>query len=139
MISFVSASAIAAFQAMFMYSGVDKIQNMAKKVEALVKKVETRTTLRISNEVAVSGMIAVVILEIIGSLILIIYAIVAINHKPAKIFKSIALATVVAFIAFVIVVTYIYHPFSKRKIPFLSNVSTTAGFVLIHQLLSLQS
>ena len=42
---------------------------------------------------------------------------------------------ILIFIAFMIVVTPLYHPPNKAIIPFLANVTTTGGFLLIYNLL----
>ena len=43
--------------------------------------------------------------------------------------------TSLIFIAFMIVVTPLYHPPTEKIIPFLANVTTTGGFLLIYNLL----
>jgi len=113
------------FFIMFIYSGIDKILSFDKQVEKLEKK--TKLPIAINQ----LGMIGVIILEIIGSLLIIDYFLF--RNTP----KLLAKYVLYTFLLFMIVVTIMYHPptsFKMRKItPFLSNITTFAGFLLIYK------
>ena len=112
------------FFIMFIYSGIDKIISFDKQVEKLEKKTKLP---RLINQF---GIICVIILEIIGSIIIIEYFIS--NNTPKYIVKYL----LYIYLLFMVVVTIMYHPptsFKMRKItPFLSNITTFAGFLLIY-------
>ena len=112
------------FFIMFIYSGIDKIISFDKQVDKLEKKTKLP---RLINQI---GIICVIILEIIGSIIIIEYFIS--NNTPKYIVKYL----IYIYLLFMIVVTIMYHPptsFKMRKItPFLSNITTFAGFLLIY-------
>lgn len=128
--------AVTAYQAMFIYSGIKKIENFEKKCETLIKKIKERLNLDTSSVLAKNAMLAAILLEILGSVILIVYALkYSNNEKPPILTKMITRATMLSFIGFVILATYLYHPYHKQTIPFLSNVTTTAGFVLMYKTL----
>ncbi len=116
--------AIVLFFVMFIYSGVNKILNFDKKSQTLAKKIN------VSELLAKIGMVCVIILEIFASLYLIFYTIF---RKPGSkgFFHTLAILAIIAFLVFMIVVTAIYHPPGKRMIPFLSNLTTFAGLLLI--------
>ena len=113
------------FFIMFIYSGIDKILSFDKQVEKLEKKTTLPTVI---NQL---GMVGVIILEIIGSLLIIDYFLF--GNTP----KLLAKYVLYIFLLFMIVVTIMYHPptsFKMRKItPFLSNITTFAGFLLIYK------
>lgn len=132
-----TVGAITLFQAMFLYSGSMKIINFEKKVQTLIKKIQETTSLVVSNSVAMGGMIGVIVLELVGSLTLIGYSIYSMHKMPSDSMKRTIQSVIVAFIVFVAIVTFIYHPWSDKKIPFLSNMTTLSGFVLMHQALDL--
>lgn len=105
--------AIVLFYIMFLYSGVNKILNFNTKVDILGKKTNLPYVI---NSL---GMIGVVLLEIIGSGIIILYSF----NKIQK-YKKLVQITYLLFLIFLVVVTILYHPPSKQKIiPFLSNLS----------------
>ena len=112
------------FFIMFIYSGIDKIISFDKQVDKLEKKTKLP---RLINQI---GIICVIILEIIGSIIIIEYFIS--NNTPKYIVKYL----LYIYLLFMVVVTIMYHPptsFKMRKItPFLSNITTFAGFLLIY-------
>jgi len=112
------------FFIMFIYSGIDKIISFDKQVDKLEKKTKLP---RLINQF---GIICVIILEIIGSIIIIEYFIS--NNTPKYIVKYL----LYIYLLFMVVVTIMYHPptsFKMRKItPFLSNITTFAGFLLIY-------
>ena len=122
--SIVLKLSIILFFIMFIYSGIDKILSFDKQVEKLEKKTTLPT---IINQL---GMIGVIILETIGSLLIIDYFLF--RNTP----KLLAKYVLYIFLLFMIVVTIMYHPptsFKMRKItPFLSNITTFAGFLLIY-------
>jgi len=80
------------------------------------------------------GIVGVIILEIIGALILVGYfwfPELTQKYLSKKQVKYICQL----FIAFMIVVTPLYHPPHKQIIPFLSNLTTTGGFLLIYNMI----
>lgn len=131
-VSFLTVGAITLFQAMFLYSGSMKILNFDKKIQTLIKKMQEKFSLNLHQSLATGGMIGVILLEIIGSLTLIFYTIYRMKHVPSDKLKNFVTALIITFILFVIVVTVIYHPLSDKKIPFLSNLTTLSGFILMH-------
>lgn len=105
--------AIVLFYIMFLYSGVNKIRNFNKKVDILGKKTN------LSYVINSLGMIGVVLLEIIGSSIIILY-----SFNKIQEYKRFVQLIYILFLIFLVVVTLLYHPPSKQKIiPFLSNLS----------------
>ncbi len=116
--------AVVLFFVMFVYSGINKIQNFDKKVDTLEKKIG------VSDNLAKLGMALVILLEIVGSLYLVLYFTYLMDKKN-EVYKKAAIATLVLFLLFMVVVTLLYHPPTKQKIPFLSNVTTFAGFLLM--------
>ena len=116
------------FFIMFVYSGVGKIMNFQKKCKGLAKKTNLPYPI---NEL---GMIGVILLEIIGSLIILSYF--WFPEKTQKYIKKEYIKYIcLSFIAFMIVVTPLYHPPNKQIIAFLSNVTTTGGFLLIYNMI----
>lgn len=113
--------AILLFYIMFLYSGFKKIPTFSKKVNVLQNKTH------LPHLISVFGIIVVIILEIIGSLIIITNALYpkTFNQKVEKIIYLL-------FLIFLIVVTAIYHPPTDKIIPFLSNVTTFAGILYLY-------
>ena len=134
-VSLLTVGAITMFQAMFLYSGSMKILNFDKKIQTLIKKLQERFSLNLNQSLATGGMIGVVLLEIIGSFCLIAYSIYRMKHVPSNTLKSFITGLIVTFVLFVAVVTVIYHPPSDKKIPFLSNLTTLSGFILMHNVI----
>lgn len=128
-------TSIILFQLMFVYSGITKIAKFDSKVETLIKKIKARLNLDIASFVAKFGMIGVIVLEIVGSLCLVAFAIYKSNKKPSKSIEQAVFCLLVAFVSFIVVVTHLYHPWSEQKIPFLSNLTTLSGFLLMQQAL----
>ena len=119
---------IVLFFIMFIYSGFGKILDFQKKTNGLTKKTNLPYPM---NEL---GMIGVIILEIIGSLIIMSYFwFPQITQKYIQ--KEYIKYICQLFIAFMIVVTPLYHPPHKQIIPFLSNLTTTGGFLLIYNMI----
>ena len=116
--------AVLLFFIMFIYSGFNKIPNFVKNTKGLSKITGLPSPL---NEL---GMIGVIILEIIGSFILIYYL-----WGGELIPKDIVKYTSLTFLAFIVVVTPLYHPPHKNITPFLSNVTTFAGLLLIYNMI----
>ncbi len=120
--------AVLLFFIMFIYSGVGKIMSFQKKTKGLSKKTGLPYPI---NEL---GMIGVILLEIIGSIIIVSYF-----WFPEKTQKYIEKQYIryicLVFIAFMIVVTPLYHPPHKQIIAFLSNVTTTSGLLLIYNMI----
>jgi len=123
--------AILLFFIMFVFSGIRKIPNFNKLVSGLSKKT------RLPSPINELGMIGVIILELIGALVVLYYfwfgefKIEGIKVISKEIVKYIILT----FIAFMVVVTPLYHPPNKAITPFLANITTTGGFLLIYNLL----
>jgi len=116
------------FFIMFIYSGFGKILDFQKKCKGLAKKTNLPYPI---NEL---GMIGVILLEIIGSLIILSYF--WFPEKTLKYIKKEYIQYICQlFIAFMIVVTPLYHPPNKQIIAFLSNVTTTGGFLLIYNMI----
>lgn len=113
------------FFVMFIYSGIDKIFNFSKKITVLSAK--TGLPLVISQ----LGMLGVIILELIGSALMILYFFKCkyVDYNLVKIINNL-------FLLFLIVVTFLYHPPWKTPIPFLSNLTTFAGLLLLKILLA---
>ncbi len=112
--------AICLFFTMFIYSGIMKIFRFTKKVKFLQKK--TKLPLLINQ----LGMIGVILLEIIGSLIIIVHYLYPQAKIPVTLIKFIKSL----FLIFLVVVTLLYHPPSKKvMIPFLSNLTTFGGLL----------
>tara|TARA_B100000963_G_scaffold360311_1_gene390707 strand:+ start:1318 stop:1698 length:381 start_codon:yes stop_codon:yes gene_type:complete len=116
--------AVLLFFIMFFYSGIRKIPNFIKNTKGLAKKTGLPSPI---NEM---GMIGVIILEILGSLILVYYF-----WGGKMIPKEVAKYVCLTFLAFLIVVTPLYHPPTKNIIPFLSNITTFGGLLLIYNLI----
>ncbi len=116
------------FFIMFIYSGFGKIMNFQKKCKGLAKKTNLPYPM---NEL---GMIGVILLEIVGSLIMVSYF--WFPQKTLKYIKKEYIKYICQlFILFMIVVTPLYHPPHKQIIAFLSNVTTTGGFLLIYNMI----
>lgn len=116
------------FFIMFIFSGIRKIPNFNKLVSGLSKKTYLPYPM---NEL---GMIGVILLEIIGALIIVCYFWFPEMTKK-YIQKEYIKYICQLFIAFMIVVTPLYHPPHKQIIAFLSNVTTTGGFLLIYNMI----
>tara|TARA_B100000212_G_C27366385_1_gene530520 strand:+ start:986 stop:1312 length:327 start_codon:yes stop_codon:yes gene_type:complete len=108
---------------MFIYSGLNKILSFEDKVITLKKKTNLIYPI---NEL---GMIGVILLEIVGSLLILYY------FFGGKINKEIIKKICYIYFAFLIVVTFLYHPPHKKIIPFLSNLTTFGGLLLIYNLI----
>ncbi len=115
--------AIILFFVMFIYSGIMKIKNFDKKSSILAKKINS------SKQIANIGIVMVILLEVICSLYIIFY--ILFNKKDKNIYRILALISVALFLIFMIVVTFIYHPPTDKLIPFMSNLTTFAGFLFI--------
>lgn len=118
---------ITLFFIMFIYSGFNKIVNYTKKVGGLNK----RTNKIIPEPLLQLGMIGVIILEIVGSLMVINYF----WNKDNIVKKEIIEKIMIVFLVFLVVVTIIYHPPTEKMIPFLSNLTTFSGLFLIKNML----
>lgn len=119
----------------FIYSGFTKIPKFNTKVETLQKKTGNLLQGSFGTLLAKAGMVGVILLEIVGSFIL-IYGVYLLRTDPGLInspmFKKLVILTLILFMAFIVVVTIIYHPPGEKKmIPFMSNVSTLGGFGLL--------
>ena len=105
---------------MFIYSGFNKIINFNKKVNNLGKKTGLPYPI---NEL---GMIGVILLELLGSFIIVYY------FFGGNIDKKLVKKVCELYLLFLIVVTILYHPPTDKMIPFLSNVTTFGGMLLIY-------
>ena len=117
--------AILCFFAMFIYSGIMKIKGFDKKTNGLQKKTGLPF---IINQL---GMTGVILLEIFGSLLIVLYFFdnpLNMNIVNKDIIKLVCLI----YMLFMIVVTFLYHPPQDKMIPFLSNVTTFGGLLLIY-------
>ena len=115
---------IVLFFIMFIYSGFSKIKNFQKKVSILQSKTH------LPHIINVLGMFGVMTLEVFGSLIMIAHF-----FNPRLLPFNLTKLVNVLFILFLIVVTMLYHPPWDKKIPFLSNLTTLAGLLIIYELL----
>ena len=115
--------AVLLFFIMFIYSGIMKILGFSKKTKHL------KTITHLPSPINELGMIGVILLEIIGSLIILYY------FWGGNIPQEIVKYTIGIFLLFLIVVTFLYHPPTDKIIPFLSNVTTFGGLLLIYNLL----
>ena len=113
--------AIILFFTMFIYSGFNKIKGFEKKVLTLQEKTH------LPHIINVLGMIGVILLEIIGSFIMVLHFLInnLINIYLVKF-------TAILFLLFLIVVTFLYHPPTDKLIPFLSNMTTFGGLLYIY-------
>ena len=107
---------------MFIYSGFTKIFNFTKKVNTLQKKTSLPYSLN------VIGMILVIILEIVGSVLLLVDGF----NKNTYVSKDIINMIYIQFMVFLVVVTMLYHPPGTSMIPFLSNLTTLGAFAYIY-------
>ena len=111
------------FFIMFIYSGFNKIFNFSKKTTGLAKRTNLPYPI---NEI---GMLGVILLEIIGSFIIIYF------FFGGNINKEVVIQVLGLFLLFLIVVTFLYHPPTDKIIPFLSNVTTFSGLLLIYDMI----
>ena len=107
---------------MFIYSGLTKIFNFTKKVNTLQKKTSLPYSLN------VIGMILVIILEIVGSVLLLVDGF----NKNTYVSKDIINMIYIQFMVFLVVVTMLYHHPGTSMIPFLSNLTTLGAFAYIY-------
>ena len=112
--------AVILFFIMFIYSGFNKIVNFNKKLINLGKKT------KLSKPINELGMIGVILLELIGSFMIIYY------FFGGNIDKKLVKKVCELYLLFLIVVTLLYHPPTDKMIPFLSNVTTFGGMLLIY-------
>ena len=115
---------IVLFFTMFIYSGFNKIRNFHKKVSILQSKT------KLPHFINILGMFGVMALEIFGSLIMIAHF-----YNPKLIPLQLTKIVSILFILFLVVVTMLYHPPWDKKIPFLSNLTTFAGLLIINEIL----
>tara|TARA_B110000208_G_scaffold177921_2_gene225492 strand:- start:1355 stop:1771 length:417 start_codon:yes stop_codon:yes gene_type:complete len=116
--------AIISFFMMFIYSGVMKIIGFTKKTKGLEKKTGLPF---IINQL---GMVSVILLEIFGSLLILAYFLG--NPLGSIINKDMIKLICQIYMLFMVVVTFLYHPPTDKLIPFLSNVTTFGGLLLIY-------
>ena len=121
--------AVLLFFVMFIYSGTMKIMGFSKKTKGLSNKTGLPYPI---NEL---GMIGVILLEVIGSLIIISYFWGEKNIFGIRLEKEYMKYLLQIYLLFLVVVTFLYHPPTDKLIPFLSNVTTFGGLLLIYNLL----
>jgi hypothetical protein len=121
--------AVFLFFVMFIYSGIMKISGFAKKTKGLSKKTGLPYPI---NEL---GMLGVILLEVLGSLIIISYFWGQKDIFGIRLEKEYMQYLLQIYLLFLIVVTFLYHPPTDKLIPFLSNVTTFGGLLLIYNLL----
>ena len=121
--------AVLLFFSMFVYSGIMKVYGFAKKTKGLSKKTGFPYPI---NEL---GMLGVILLEVVGSLIIISYFWGLKDIFGIRLEKEYMKYLVQIYLLFLIVVTFLYHPPTDKLIPFLSNVTTFGGLLLIYNLL----
>ena len=113
--------AIILFYIMFIYSGFNKILKFNQKVSTLMSKTN------LPYMINMLGIIGVILLEIFGSLIIILYYFDN-KYINKKLFKFVKLL----FLLFLIVVTFLYHPPTDKIIPFLSNLTTFGSLLYMY-------
>jgi len=121
--------AVLLFFVMFVYSGIMKIMGFAKKTKGLSKKTGFPYPI---NEL---GMLGVILLEVVGSLIIVSYFWGLKDIFGIRLEKEYMKYLLQIYLLFLIVVTFLYHPPTDKLIPFLSNVTTFGGLLLIYNLL----
>ena len=121
--------AVLLFFVMFVYSGVMKISGFTKKTKGLSKKTGLPYPI---NEL---GMLGVILLEVVGSLIIVAYFWGQKDIFGIRLEKEYMKYLLQIYFLFLIVVTFLYHPPTDKLIPFLSNVTTFGGLLLIYNLL----
>ncbi len=117
---------------MFIYSGIDKIINFNSKVQTLDTKLDKKFPLWLVN----LSMALVIILEIVGSIIIILRVLYLQNPEVSRILLPLSNIVLILFLLFLIIVTALYHPPNKGVIPFLSNCSTFGGIAVLGILLN---
>ena len=113
--------AVILFYIMFIYSGFNKILKFNQKVSTLMSKTN------LPYMINMLGIIGVILLEIFGSLIIILYYFDN-KYINKKLFKFVKLL----FLLFLIVVTFLYHPPTDKIIPFLSNLTTFGALLYMY-------
>jgi len=78
----------------------------------------------------------VILLEIFGSIIIILRVLYLQNPEVSKILLPLSNIVLILFLLFLIIVTALYHPPNKGTIPFLSNCSTFGGIAVLGILLN---
>ena len=121
--------AVLLFFVMFVYSGIMKISGFAKKTKGLSKKTGLPYPM---NEL---GMLGVILLEVVGSLIIVSYFWDQKDIFGIRLEKEYMKYLLQIYFLFLIVVTFLYHPPTDKLIPFLSNMTTLGGLLLIYNLL----
>ena len=121
--------AVFLFFVMFVYSGIMKIIGFTKKTKGLSKKTGFPSPI---NEL---GMLGVILLEVVGSLIIVAYFWGQKDIFGIRLEKEYMEYLVQIYLLFLIVVTFLYHPPTEQPIPFLSNMTTFGGLLLIYNLL----
>ena len=121
--------AVLLFFVMFVYSGVMKVMGFSKKTKGLSKKTGFPYPI---NEL---GMLGVILLEVVGSLIIVSYFWGQKEIFGIRLEKEYMQYLLQIYLLFLIVVTFLYHPPTEQLTHFLSNVTTFGGLLLIYNLL----
>lgn len=110
---------------MFFLSGLNKIVTFDSAVESLKNKLN----LNLDNNLYSLAIIIVILIELVAPLIIFYY------FNTKKIDKKYAHWAVSSLVGFTLLATIIYHPpnFSNymKSIPFLSNITTIGGLLLL--------
>ena len=124
MISHAKTFGIMLASIMFIWAGYTKVVDFNSKVDGLVRL--TNWPRSICN----LGMVAVIILEILGFLLLVDYF----STNKMNLSKTIIKRIIESVLLFLVVVTLIYHPLKKDSspIPFLNNLTTFGLFLYVY-------
>jgi hypothetical protein len=117
---------------MFIYSGIDKIMNFNSKIKTLDTKLDKKFPSWLLN----LSMILVILLEIIGSIIIICRVLFINNSQISKVLLPLSNIVIILLLLFLVIVTALYHPPNKGIIPFLSNCTTFGGIAVLGILLN---
>ena len=112
--------AMSIFFIMFIYSGISKISNIKNLSKTLEKKSGLPYTL------STIGIIGAIILEVAGSIILI-------SDKLYPIYPELLIHfTYLVYFLFIVLVTILYHPFSKEPYKFMKNLSIIGALIYMY-------
>ena len=111
---------------------IDKIINFKSKVQTLDTKLNKKFPLWLVN----LSMCSVILLEIIGSIIIILRVLYLNNPEMTKILLPLSNIVLILLLLFLVIVTFMYHPPNKGIIPFLSNCTTFGGIAVLGILLN---
>jgi hypothetical protein len=104
----------------FIFSGYNKINNFKNVSNGLMSK------LNISNFFSQILIVLTILLEILGSFIIIL------NNLLFEFPELIIHFTYLTYLIFLILVTFIYHPYKKEPYKFLANTSLFAALLFFY-------